>query len=200
MRGVRRLTPGLKLVGAAFTLRYIPAREDLDSIESLGNPDHPQRKAIESIPADHVLVMDCREESDIAGIGAILVNRLKVRGISGVVCDGGIRDLEEAAAAGLPIFAAGAAAPPNITRHHAVDIEVPIACGGVAVFPGDILVGDGDGVVVVPANLAREVAEAGLEQEETEAFILSEIQGGAPLIGTYPPNEETMARFHSRKR
>lgn len=200
MRGVRQLSRSRKLVGAAFTLRYIPAREDLDTIESLGSPEHPQRKAIESIPADHVLVMDCRGEQDVAGIGSILVARLKVRGVAGVVCDGGIRDLEEAIESELPLFAAGAAAPANIIRHHAVDLDVPIACGGVSVFPGDIMVGDADGIVVVPAHLVEEIVAAGFEQEQTEAFILDEIRSGAPLFGTYPPNEETMARYRSQKR
>lgn len=146
------------------------------------------------------MVMDCRGERDVAGIGAILITRLKIRGVAGLVSDGGIRDLEEALVSDLPLFAAGAAAPANIIRHHAVDLEVPIACGGVAVFPGDIIVGDADGVIVVPSHLVEEVAAAGFEQERTESFILSEIRAGAPLFGTYPPNQETMARYHGMQR
>ncbi len=199
MKGVRQLSPGLKLVGPAATLRYIPAREDLDTIESLGSREHLQRVTIESVAPGHVLVMDCRGERYTAGIGAILIARLMSRGIAGVVCDGGIRDLEEAAASGLPLFGAGPAAPPNVTLHHAVDRDLPVACGGVSVFPGDILVGDSDGIVVVPAHLAGEVSENALEQEEVETFILSEIRAGAELFGTYPPNEKTLERFRKQR-
>ncbi|HUI17231.1 MAG TPA: ribonuclease activity regulator RraA, partial [Alphaproteobacteria bacterium] len=154
MTGVRPLhAAGPNMVGEACTLRYIPAREDLATIESLGSREHPQRKTIETIAKGKVLVVDCRGESGAAGIGAILVARLSARGAAGFVCDGGVRDLAQAVSVGLPLYAQGAAAPPNVTRHHAADSGRPIGCGGVAVFPDDVVVGDRDGVVVLPARL-----------------------------------------------
>ncbi len=201
MAGVRPLHgAGANMVGEAATLRYIPAREDLDTIDSLGSREHPQRKTIETIPSGKVLVVDCRGEIGAAGVGAILLARLKARGAAGFVCDGGVRDAAEAARVGLPLYAKGPAAPPNVTRHHAVDSNVPIACGGVAVFPGNVIVGDGDGVVVLPPALAAEVAEAAVEQERLEAFLLAEVKAGAPLFGTYPPSEETLQRYRAKER
>jgi regulator of RNase E activity RraA len=196
MEGVRAANPGEgSMVGQAVTLRYIPAREDLDSIESLGSRDHPQRKTIETIPAGAVLVADCRGDARAAAVGAILFARLKARGAAGFVCDGGVRDLATAAAQGLPVFCAGPAAPPNVIRHHAVDAGLPVACGGVSVFPGDVVVGDSDGVVVIPRHLAEEVAVAAAEQDRLEAFLLEEVRSGKPLFGTYPPDEATMRRY-----
>ena len=198
MEGVRAASPGPgTMVGEAVTLRYIPAREDLDSIESLGSRDHPQRKAIETIAAGAVLVAVCRGDARAAGVGAILVARLKARGAAGFVCDGGIRDLATAAEQGLPLFCAGPAAPPNVIRHHAVDAGLPVACGGVSVFPGDVVVGDGDGVVVIPRHLADEVAAAAAEQDRLEEFLLGEVRGGAALFGTYPPDEATLERYRN---
>lgn len=197
MQGVRPLhSGGATMVGEACTLRYIPSREDLDPIEALSDPEHPQRKVIETIPADRVLVVDCRGDGSAAAIGAILIARLKARRAAGFVCDGGIRDMAGAIEAGLPFYGAAASAPPNITRHHAVDIDLPIGCGGVPVFPGDIVVGDRDGVVVLPAHLAEDVAAAAFQQERLEEFLMSEIRSGRPLTGTYPPNEETLRRFN----
>lgn len=198
MRGVTARQPGAHMVGEAYTLRYIPGREDITTVESLSDPEHPQRKAIESIPLGHVMVVDCRGETYVAGIGAILVARLKVRGAAGFVCDGGIRDHTDAVASQLPLFAASAAAPPNVTVHHAVDINTPIGCGGVPVFPGDTIVGDDDGVVVLPSHLTDEVAFAAAEQESIEEFVLEEIRRGAPLIGTYPPNAATLDRYRAQ--
>ncbi|MBV8889797.1 MAG: ribonuclease activity regulator RraA [Alphaproteobacteria bacterium] len=192
--------PAQPMVGEAFTLRYIPAREDIDDIAALGDREHPQRKAIETVPPGQVLVVDCRGERGTAAIGAILAVRLRVRGVAGLVADGGVRDAAEAAGTGLPIFCLGAAAPANVTRHHAADFGRPIACGGVAVYPGDIIVGDGDGVVVVPAHLADEIAAPAAEQERLEAFLFREIAGGAPLFGTYPPDADTMARYRGGDR
>lgn len=190
--------PAEPMVGEAFTLRYIPAREDIDDIDVLGNREHPQRTAIETVPAGQVLVIDCRGERGVAALGAILAARLKVRGVAGVVADGGMRDAVEATTTGLPIFCLGGAAPANVTRHHAADFGLPIACGGVAVYPGDVIVGDGDGVVVIPAAMADEVAEAAAEQERLEAFLFKEISAGAPLFGTYPPDEATLARYRAQ--
>jgi regulator of RNase E activity RraA len=183
------------LVGPAFTLRNIPAREDLDHVGVFQDPDHPQRKAVESAPPGSVLVQDCRGDRTVASTGSILTMRLKVRGVAGMVSDGCVRDSGTIGDIGLPLFCAGASAPLNLAKHHAVDMNVPIACGGVAVYPGDIVVGDVDGVVIVPRHLAEEVARDATEQELMEAFIIERVEAGAVLRGTYPPNEDTIAAF-----
>ncbi|HUA76362.1 MAG TPA: ribonuclease activity regulator RraA [Acetobacteraceae bacterium] len=196
MQGVRPLSPpGRNLVGPAFTLRYIPAREDLDMIEAYADPEHPQRKAIEVIPEGHVMVIDCRGDSRAAAAGHILTTRLAVRRAAGLVSDGGIRDSTAIAAMDFPVYCAGPSAPLGLIAHHALEFGVGIGCGGVAVLPGDVIVGDGDGVVVIPAAIAEEVAVDAAAQEEMEEFIQSRIAGGAKLPGTYPPNEETRAAY-----
>ena len=196
MQGVRPLGPlAGNLVGPAFTLRNIPAREDLDHLGVFTDPEHPQRKAIETTPVGHVLVIDCRGDARVACGGDILMTRLKVRGGAGMVSDGGVRDAGPIVDLGFPVFCAGPSAPLNLAHHHATDINVPIGCGGVAVYPGDVIVGDQDGVVVIPRHLADEVARDGAEQEALEAFVVRRIADGAPLAGTYPPNEATRAAF-----
>jgi len=197
IQGIKRLTTpsGGNLVGPAFTMRSIPAREDLDQISAFDDPNHPQRKAIESVPPGHVLVLDCRGETRVASGGQILTTRLKVRGAAGLVSDGPVRDSHEIAKMDFPVFCAGGSAPLNLLHHHAIDQNIPIGCGGVAVYPGDVIVGDDEGVVVIPAHLADDVAEAAVEQEKMEMFILERVQGGAKLAGTYPPNAETKAAF-----
>src|SRR5215470_13062093 len=197
VQGISRLTTpkGGNLVGPAFTVRNIPAREDLDQLSAFENPNHPQRKAIESVPPGHVLVIDTRGEKRVASGGQILTTRLKVRGAAGLVSDGPVRDSGEIAQMEFPVFCAGGSAPLNLLHHHAIDQNIPIGCGGVAVYPGDMIVGDDEGVVVIPAHLADEVAEQAVEQEKMEAFILEKVQGGAKLAGTYPPNAETRAAY-----
>ncbi len=196
MQGVRPLGPlSANLVGPAYTLRNIPAREDLDQIGVFANPEHPQRKAIETTPQGHVLVIDCRADARVACGGDILMTRLKVRGAAGMVSDGGVRDSGPIGEMGFPVFCAGPSAPLNLVVHHAVDINVPIGCGGVPVYPGDVIVGDRDGVVVIPRALAGDVARDGAEQEALETFVLDRIAEGAPLAGTYPPSEATRAAF-----
>jgi regulator of RNase E activity RraA len=199
MQGVAPLVkpvPGTpNLVGPAFTLRNIPAREDLDQLSAFQDPDHPQRKAIETAPVGSVLVQDCRGERTAASVGSILATRLKMRGVAGMVSDGPVRDSGTLAELGLPLFCAGASAPPNLVKHHAVDLNVPIGCGGVPVYPGDIVVGDADGVVIVPRHLAEEIANAATEQERLERFITERVESGAALRGTYPPNEETLEAY-----
>jgi regulator of RNase E activity RraA len=203
IQGVRALGPFAlpsqrgAMVGPAFTLRFIPAREDLDHLGVFADPAHPQRHAIETIPAAHVLVVDCRGDKSAASAGQILVTRLMKRGAAGLVSDGGIRDAGAIADMGFPVFCAGPSAPLNLARHHAADINVPIGCGGVAVYPGDILVGDADGVVVIPAGIADEVARDAAEQEQLETFLLNRIAAGATLPGTYPPNEATRAAYET---
>jgi regulator of RNase E activity RraA len=203
MQGVQPLgTYSGNLVGPAFTLRNIPAREDVDGVAVFSNPEHPQRKAIEITPAAHVLVIDCRGDTRAACAGQILVTRLMKRGVAGLVGDGGIRDAGPIAEmTQFPVFCAGPSAPLNLARHHALESNVPIGCGGVAVYPGDLIVGDRDGVAVIPAAMADEVARDAAEQEELEEFLLQRVMDGAALPGTYPPNDATKAAFEEwRKR
>lgn len=184
-----------RMVGPAFTLRYIPAREDLDGPEAFQDRAHPQRVAVENCPPGHVLVMDCRRDASAASAGSILLTRLQVRGCAGVVSDAGVRDAEGCKALDMPIFCTGPSAPTNLTRHHALDVQVPIGCGSAPVFPGDIMVGDGDGVIVIPRHLADVVAEASEAMEAYEDFVLLEIKAGRPVIGTYPPDDEAKDRY-----
>jgi len=197
LQGVSRLTKpsGGNLVGAAFTVRNIPAREDVDQLSAFDNPEHPQRKAIESVPPGCVLVIDTRGEKRVASGGQILTTRLKVRGAAGLVSDGPVRDSGEIAKMDFPVFCAGGSAPLNLIHHHAIDLNVAIGCGGVAVEPGDGIVGDEEGVVVIPAHLADEVAADAAEQEKLEIFLLERVQNGAALPGTYPPNAATRAAY-----
>jgi regulator of RNase E activity RraA len=198
VQGVRPLTrPGRVMVGPAFTLRHIPAREDLDVVEAFRDPRHPQRLAVETVPPGHVLVMDCRRDATAASAGSILFTRLEMRGCAGVVTDAGVRDADTIAELDTPCFCAGPSAPTNLSRHHATDINVPIGCGGAPVYPGDVVVGDGDGVIVIPAHLADEIAAELEPMEAFEAFALAEMRAGRPVIGTYPPNDETRARYQA---
>ncbi|HJO74959.1 MAG TPA: ribonuclease activity regulator RraA [Rhodospirillales bacterium] len=196
MAGVRPLNdPVQRILGPAYTLRYVPLREDLSTPEVLGRPDYPPRLAIEQAPEGSVLVIDGRGRGDLAVVGDLLTERLKIRGVAGVVSDGGIRNCEQSLAVGLAIYAAGPAAPASVAGHAAADLETPVACGGVAVFPGDIITGDGDGVVVIPQALAAEVARDGVEQERYERFAKLKIQEGRPAPGVYPPNDEAKAEY-----
>ena len=201
LQGVSRLTPqSPTMVGEAFTLRNIPAREDLDHIGVYENPEHPQRKAIEIAPPRGVLVIDCRGDARSASAGGILVRRLEVRGVAGLVTDGGLRDTLEIAARSFPVYCKAPAAPISLIHQHAVESNVPVACGGVAVYPGDVIVGDGEGVIVIPGGIADEVAVDTFEQEKLEQFVQHEIASGRPLPGTYPPNAETKARYEAWKK
>jgi regulator of RNase E activity RraA len=199
--GLRPLDPDCaQFVGEAFTLRYIPAREDKDMLSAFQDPCHPQRLAIESVGPGQVLVMDCRGEGRAASAGQILTTRLQRRGAMALVTDGSVRDSPQIRRMGFPVFTSGVSATTNLVLHHAVDMQVPIGCCGVPVFPGDVLVGDEEGVVVVPRHLAVEIAAPAAEQEELERFILDRIRAGAALPGTYPPNEATLAAFRAAQR
>jgi len=198
LNGIAPLNPAhCRFVGEAVTLRNIPMREDLDRLDAFRDPEHPQRKAIELVGPGQVLVMDCRGDLRGASGGNILMTRLRVRGAAGMVSDGAIRDSPEVAQNPFPVFCGGRSANLNLVAHHAVDINVPIACAGVPVFPGDIIVGDEEGVVIVPRHLAAEIAQPAADQEELERFVLQKIESGAPLRGTYPPNEETLAEYRT---
>ena len=194
LNGLFPLNPShCRFVGEAVTLRNIPMREDLDRLEVFRDPEHPQRKAIELVGPGQVLVMDCRGDVRAASGGNILATRLRVRGAAALVSDGAVRDSPEIGQQPFPVFVAGRSANLNLVVHHAVDINVPIACAGVPVFPGDVVVGDEEGVVVIPRHLATDVAKPAADQEDLERFVLEKVEGGAALPGTYPPNEQTMA-------
>src|SRR6266545_5479348 len=198
MTEVHPLVPGTRLVGQAYTLRYIPMREDLDDDALDGRFDNltnPQRIAVEHVGPGDVLVMDARGEIRAGTIGNILVTRMRHRGAVGLVTNGAFRDAAGIAAVGLPAYCRGTHAATNVTLHHPVDVQLPIACGTVSVYPGDAIVGDGDGVIVVPRHLAAEAASRAVEQEKRERFILGKVQGGASIIGVYPPNEATLEEF-----
>lgn len=196
--GSRPLETGVsRFVAEAYTLRFIPMREDLSDPAVLGDREYPARKAFEDMPAGQALVIDARGEQRAGTFGDILVARLKVRGAAAVVTDGPVRDAAEVAKVGLPVFCSGAAAPASLNVHFGADLQRPIACGGVAVFPGDVLLGNEDGVVVIPRKLADEVARDGVEQEHLETFLKGRVEAGHPIFGTYPPNEETLAAYRA---
>lgn len=199
--GVHLINPDApRLVGEAFTLRYIPAREDLDVLEAYADPEHPQRKAIEICPPGHVLVIDSRKDARAASLGDILVARLMIRGVAGVVTDGGLRDTPSIARLPFPAYHARASAPVGPILHHAADLQRPIGCGDVAVFPGDIVVGDGEGVVVIPAHLANEVAEESTGMTAYEDFVEAKVREGRPLRGLYPATDESRREFEAWRR
>ena len=198
MHGVAPLRPNMKMAGPAFTLRYIPAREDLNAGE-VDNLKDVQRVGIEEIGKGAVFVIDARGDARAGTMGDILATRLFKRGVAGVVTDGAFRDSPSIAEMGIPAFAAAMNAHSNKTVHHPSEIQVPIACGEVAVIPGDIIVGDAEGVVVVPIQLAEEVAQIAVEMEDRERFVLEKIQSGASIVGTYPPDESTLAEFETWK-
>jgi regulator of RNase E activity RraA len=191
------LSPGRRMVGQAYTLRYLPAREDLDHNLVFDNSKDPQRLAIESVGPRDVLVIDARGDERAGTMGNILATRMVARGAAGIVTDGCFRDSPAIAEMDIPAYARSPHAATNKTIHHPVDTQLPVACGGVAVFPGDILVGDDEGVVVIPRYLADEVALAAARQEHKEDFILARIQAGDPLAGTYPPDESTDAQYEA---
>lgn len=187
IQGVGPVSPkDENMVGPAFTLRYIPAREDRNPITVFRNPDHPQRVAIETCPAGHVLVMDGRKDARAATAGSILITRLALRGAAGVVTDAGMRDAEGIGKLDMPAYFAKSSAPTNLTLHEALDINVPISCGDAPVFPGDVIVGDKDGVMVIPAHLADEIADECTGMESFEDFVLEQVKDGAAIIGLYP--------------
>jgi regulator of RNase E activity RraA len=189
-----------RMVGEAYTLRYIPAREDLDTLGAFEGRGHPQREAIEACPPGQVLVMDARRDASAATGGDILMARLMVRGVAGVVTDGGLRDSTTIDKMPWPAYCAARSAPLNLVRHHAVDSQLPIGCGGVAVYPGDIVVGDGDGVVVIPAKIANEVAEEAANQTIFEDWVEAKVNAGRSIFGLYPPSPETRAEFEAWKK
>ena len=199
IRGTVPIHPGQpRLVGRAFTLRFVPAREDLSTPESWASPIST-RAAIEDMPPGCIAVADAMNVTDAGIFGDILCARMAKRGISALITDGVVRDIAGVLGTGLPVWCRGAAAPASVTSLTFVAWQQPIACGGVAVFPGDVIVVDQDGAVLIPANLLDEVIPLAVEQERLEAWIMSEVERGVPLPGLYPPNAEAKARYDADK-
>ena len=178
------------MVGEAFTLRYIPAREDRNSIEVFKDPAHPQRVAVETCPENAVLVMDSRKDARAASAGSILVTRLMKRNAAGIITDGGFRDSQEISELQFPSYHQRPSAPTNLTLHEAIALNEPISCGDVAVFPEDVLVGDEDGVIVIPKNLVQEVVNVGTEMTLFENFVMEQVTKGKSIKGLYPLTDE----------
>ena len=199
IQGVSPLNPNLSnMVGYAFTVRYIPAREDLNTLDVFKNPEHPQRVAIEKCPKDHVLIFDSRKDARAASAGAILVTRLMVRGCAGVVTDGGFRDSSEIKNLEFPSYHTRPSSPTNLTLHQAIDINVPIGCGDVAVWPNDLVVGDQEGVIVIPNKIIEEVSEEVQSMTVYEDYVMDKVKGGSTIRGLYPlTDEEQKNKFES---
>jgi regulator of RNase E activity RraA len=189
-----------RMVGEAYTLRYIPAREDIDQLGAFEGRGHPQREAIEACPPGQVLVMDARRDATAATGGDILMTRLMVRGCAGIVTDGGLRDSQTIEKLPWPAYCGARSAPLNLVRHHAIDSQVPIGCGGVPVYPGDVMVGDQEGVVVIPAKMAEEVAKEAEAQTVFEDWVEAKVKEGRSIFGLYPPNADTKAEFEAWKK
>jgi regulator of RNase E activity RraA len=195
LRGTRPIRPGQsRLVARAFTLRFVPAREDLATPASWSSPIST-RAAIEAMPAGCVAVVDAMGVQDAGIFGDILCARMQHKGVAGLVSDGVVRDLAGVLGTGLPVWCSGAAAPPSVAGLTFVDWQRPVACGGVAVFPGDVIVADDDGAVLIPQALLDEMVQAGPEQERLEAWIMEQVHQGHALPGLYPPNEANAVRY-----
>lgn len=186
---------GCEFVAEAFTLRFIPMREDLSVPAVLGDPEYAQRKLIEEIGEGQALVIDARGVKDVGTIGGILGIRLTDRGCVAIVSDGAMRDVADLRAGSLPVYCSGPASPASLNAHYSSDYQNPIACGNTAVIPGDLLIGDQDGVVVIPRAMANDVAADAFEQERLERFLRRLIENGRSAMGTYPPNEATTREY-----
>lgn len=200
LRGARPIRAGQpRLVGRAFTLRFVPAREDLATPESWSSPIST-RGAIEAMPDGVIAVVDSMGVKDAGIFGDILCARMKKRNVTALITDGVVRDLAGVLGTGLPVWCDGAAAPPSVAGLTFVDWQLPIGCGGVAVFPNDVIVADDDGAVLIPQAIVEEVAKLGVEQERMEGWIMGEVEKGLPLPGLYPMNAETKARYEASKK
>lgn len=197
IQGVQALRPDLRMVGYALTLRYIPAREDLDRSTDYDNTTNPQRVAVEMVGPEDVLVIDARGDLSAASLGHILMTRIAMRGAAGVVSDGAFRDSPSISQVELPTYSGGMNGTTSFVSHHPADINLPIGCGGVAVFPGDVIVGDAEGVVVIPRYLAAEVARDTREQDRFETWALAKVEAGASIRSVYPPDDATRAEYET---
>lgn len=198
--GLTPLRPDLRMVGYAFTLRYVPAREDVGFDVDYDNKTNVQRLAVEAVGPDDVLVIDARSEVRAASFGHIIATRIMKRGAAGLVTDGGLRDSPRFHSLDLPAYFRAAHATTSSVAHHPVDMNVPIGCGGVLVMPGDVVVGDAEGVVVIPAAVSEEVAHDAVEQERMEQYILERIRAGDGICGVYPLDREHRAEYEAWRR
>ena len=197
MRGAKPLRPGQpRVIGRAFTLRFVPAREDLATPASWGSPIST-RAAIEAMPEGAVAVVDAMRTTDAGIFGDILCARMQKRGVAALVTDGVVRDLDGVLGTQLPVWCQGTAAPASVNGLTFVAWQEPIGCGGVAVFPNDVVVVDTDGAVLIPAAFLDDVVAAAVEQERLEGWIMTQVDAGLPLPGLYPPNDETKARYEA---
>ena len=195
IRGATALSPGQpRIVGRAFTMRFVPMREDLANPQAWSSP-RSTRVAVEQMPAGCIAVVDAMGNTDAGIFGDILCARMHRRGVAGLVTDGVVRDIHGVRASGLPVWARGTAAPAAVASLTFINWQEPVGCGGVAVFPGDVIVVDEDGAIVIPDAYLNDVLSAGPEQEKLEAWVLSEVEAGAELPGLYPPNAENQARY-----
>ena len=194
LQGLSPLDPNSRMVGYAFTLRFVPAREDFADT-MYDNTQNVQRIAVEAIDKDQVMVIDARGDIRAASFGHILGTRIKMRGAAGLVTDGALRDTPGFKELGLPTYIRAPHATMSFLIHHPLEMNVPIGCAGVLVLPGDVMVGDGEGVVAIPAQVAEEVAADAYEQERREEFFQMKVAQGASIQGVYPPNEQTLAEY-----
>jgi regulator of RNase E activity RraA len=197
LTGLTATRPDMRMIGYAFTLRYVPMREDLDLVD-IDNTTSVQRLAVEAIGPDDVLVIDARGDVGAATLGNILAERMLRRGAAGIVTDGAMRDTSAFREIDLPTYIRATHQTQSTARHHPADMNVPIGCAGVLVIPGDVVVGDADGVVIIPRAVAEEVALAARDQELREEFVLEKIRAGSSIIGVYPPDAATLAEFERR--
>jgi regulator of RNase E activity RraA len=194
--GIRPVAPNLpRMAGPAFTLRFIPMRDDVGGPASYGTGGNVHQRAFEECPAGHVLVMDTRGETRGCSCGDLLIGRLKARGCAGIVTDGGFRDTPDIAALNFPAYQSAPAPAPSFGRLHAVELDVPIGCGDVAVYPGDIIVGDAEGIAVIPAAMASRIAAEAHAASQYDTFAAEEIARGRTVVGLYPATEESRAAF-----
>lgn len=195
LRGTRPLhSAQSRLAGRAFTLRFVPAREDLATPASWGSPIST-RAAIEDMPAGCIAVVGALGCTDAGIFGDILCARMRQRQVAALITDGVVRDVAGVRETALPVWCQGTAAPPSVAGLTFVGWQEPIDCGGVAVFPNDVIVADCDGAVLIPAALLDEVVADAVEQERLEGWIMAQVSEGARLPGLYPPNEENKARY-----
>ena len=199
IQGIYPLNSNLpNMVGFAYTVRYIPAREDLNTLEVFKNPKHPQRVAIEECPKDYVLIFDSRKDPRAASAGAIQITRLMVKGCAGVVTDGGFRDSDEIKNIPIPSYHNRPSSPTNLTLHQAIDINIPIGCGDVAVWPGDLLVGDTEGVVAIPTNIIEEIANEVDLMTIYEDYVIDKVRDGSTIKGLYPLTDENEKKIFEK--
>lgn len=186
---------GGRFAGPAYTLRYVPLREDMHDRQTLAHPENLMTPAVESIPPGAVMVMDSNGRNDVGILGGNILMRLKMRGVEAAVTDGGMRDIPEIVGLGMPVCCTASAPPPSFTKLMLVETECVVSCAGVPIYPGDIIVGDDEGVVAVPAEYAAGVADAGLAQDHIEGWVNRRLAKGDPMPGLYPPNDKARAEY-----